>query len=48
MHQVSKMLKEKAINEIEIISFAFTLPGFQEVGQKGIAKKYLCEPSARI
>ena len=48
MQDVSKMLKEKAIKEIEVISFAFMLPGFQEVGQKGIAKKYLCEPSARI
>lgn len=45
MHDVSKMLKEKAMKDIEIISFAFTLPGFQEVGQKGIAKKYLREPS---
>ena len=43
MQHVSKMLKEKAIKEIEIISFAFELPGFEKVAQKGIAKKYVKE-----
>ncbi|MFO0764601.1 MAG: hypothetical protein U0487_00950 [Patescibacteria group bacterium] len=46
MHDVSKMLKEKAVKDIEVISFAFDLPGFNKTGQKGIAMKY--EPSARV
>ena len=41
MSQVSDMLKERAIPQIEIISFAFDLPRFKKVGQKGIAVKYL-------
>lgn len=41
MEQVSSMLKGRAIQGVEIISFVFDLPSFKLVGQKGVAKKYL-------